>query len=92
MPSSHNADPIPGNLDADGSVRCSCGKKSGEMTDEGAEFFCHGCRRPVTISYARMKHHGLLCAISGINSATTAIASGMTAIQTLAAQLAALPH
>ena len=82
---------IPGQIEQSGAVRCECGKKVGDITDTGVEFWCRNCNRVVEVEFTRMKAQGLLTAIGGINAATAAIASGMATLERLTTQLATLP-
>ena len=79
-------DPVPGVL-LDGVVRCPCGKRVGDVTDRGCEFWCPRCRRPVEIDFARMKADGLLRAIAGINAAIAANVAYAATLEKLACRL-----
>ena len=80
---------VPGTLEG-GTVRCQCGKKVGEVSDEGVEFYCPSCRVPVEVKFAEMKAQGLLAAIGGINAAITANTNALATMQALAASLMTL--
>lgn len=81
---------VSGSIEASGCVRCPCGKKVGEVSADGVEFWCERCRVPVEVSFARLKADGIMTAIGGINSAVSAISALAAMLPNLSASLNAL--
>lgn len=66
---------VNGSVSDDGSVRCACGKKVGQVRADGVEFHCPRCKVDVHLDFARMKVAALTQAMQSVGQIAAMISA-----------------